>query len=328
MERLRTLIIAFFVAWSSPVFCQTRDQGDIALPGAAGEAVAGSGFSLPLAVGYVDGPRLMRLLGNSGQDVQAFNRQLRPLVEAAKPMLILQDVVWISHRLNVTESIARLAGKQGEDSVLEIPRMTQGARPTRFAVLDPKRLAEGGGQEPMTKERRKELAANLEVYARRKGIDIVLADYGFASSDLDITGSVILFDKDGPVIGDKGAMTYLKTGWISVSRIFRESPMALQATRLLQAEFQERDRELHDLAERSATDSDARSLFGTKKASFDRDLKRRRDEENAKIIAKANRQVRMLAEAGGYNIIFQELVWGAPELDITQAIIVGMGEGD
>jgi len=104
--------------------------------------------------------------------------------------------------------------------------------------------------------------------------------------------------------------------------------MALQATRLLQAEFQERDRELHDLAERSATDSDVRSLFGTKKASFDRDLKRRRDEENAKIIAKANRQVRMLAEAGGYNIIFQELVWGAPELDITQAIIVGMGEGD
>ena len=141
----------------------------------------------------------------------------------------------------------------------------------------------------------------------------------------------------------------LKIGYNNTQRIFRDAPTAIRAAKKLEAEFSKRDQELQQLAKHvqelqqsleknagSMLDSDRRSKetelneqsreFQRKQREFREDLNLRQNEENAAIIEKANKAIKILADAEKYDLIVQDVVWVSPKLDVTDKIIKALSE--
>ena len=143
----------------------------------------------------------------------------------------------------------------------------------------------------------------------------------------------------------------LKIGYVNTQRIFRDAPTAIRAAKKLEAEFSKRDQELQQLAKHvqelqqsleknavSMLDSDRRSKekelneqsreFQRKQREFREDLNLRQNEENAAIIEKANKAIKILADAEKYDMIVQDVVWVSPKLDVTDKIIRAFSESN
>ena len=141
----------------------------------------------------------------------------------------------------------------------------------------------------------------------------------------------------------------LKVGYVNTQRIFRDAPTAIRAAKKLEAEFSKRDQELQHLAKHvqelqqsleknavSMSDADRRSKekelneqsreFQRKQREFREDLNLRQNEENAAIIEKANKAIKILADAEKYDLIVQDVVWVSPKLDVTDKIIKALSE--
>jgi len=141
----------------------------------------------------------------------------------------------------------------------------------------------------------------------------------------------------------------LKVGYVNTQRIFRDAPTAIRAAKKLEAEFSKRDQELQQLAKHvqelqqsleknavSMSDADRRSKekelneqsreFQRKQREFREDLNLRQNEENAAIIEKANKAIKILADAEKYDLIVQDVVWVSPKLDVTDKIIKALSE--
>ena len=141
----------------------------------------------------------------------------------------------------------------------------------------------------------------------------------------------------------------LKVGYVNTQRIFRDAPTAIRAAKKLEAEFSKRDQELQQLAKHvqelqqsleknavSMSDADRRSKekelneqsreFQRKQREFREDLNLRQNEENAAIIEKANKAIKILADAEKYDLIVQDVVWVSPRADVTDKIIKALSE--
>lgn len=135
-----------------------------------------------------------------------------------------------------------------------------------------------------------------------------------------------------------------KVGVVNLDRIFREANSAKVAQARLEQEFSKRDKELNELAAQLKTLSDTyereaptlsesqRSTrqkqladqdreFQRKRRAFQEDLSARKNEELQKVIERANKVVKALAESEKYDLILQDSVYVNPKHDITDKVI-------
>jgi outer membrane protein len=142
----------------------------------------------------------------------------------------------------------------------------------------------------------------------------------------------------------------IKIGFVNTDRIFREASTAKSAQAKLEQEFSKREKELVDLGntiksssekfEREAptlseTQRNARQKqlmdqdreFQRKRREFQEDLNTRKNEEQQVVIERANRAVKLVAEAEKYDVIFQEAVYINPKHDITDKVIRSLNSG-
>ena len=135
-----------------------------------------------------------------------------------------------------------------------------------------------------------------------------------------------------------------KIGFVNTDRIFREASTAKTAQAKLEQEFSKREKDLVDLGNTIKTASDkfereAPTLsetqrntrqkqlmdqdreFQRKRREFQEDLNTRKNEEQQVVIERANRAVKVVAEAEKYDVIFQEAVYINPKHDITDKVL-------
>ncbi|QRQ85873.1 OmpH family outer membrane protein [Cupriavidus oxalaticus] len=131
---------------------------------------------------------------------------------------------------------------------------------------------------------------------------------------------------------------------VNSERILRDSQPAKRARNKLVQEFAERDRDLQQMARKISAlaaqlDQDAAALgdaerqrrqrevaeldreFQHKQQAFREDLQRRRNQELALLVERANRVIRQLAEQHRYDLVVQEAVYVNPRIDITDDVI-------
>lgn len=135
-----------------------------------------------------------------------------------------------------------------------------------------------------------------------------------------------------------------KIGFVNTERILRESGPAKASQQKLEQEFAKREKAIQDSAtklremteklerdaavmaesERNKRQREAAELerdLQRRQREFREDLNQRRNEELAAVIERANRAIRQIAEAEKFDIIFQEAVYAAPRIDITEKVI-------
>lgn len=135
-----------------------------------------------------------------------------------------------------------------------------------------------------------------------------------------------------------------KIGFVNTERILRESAVAKASQQKLEQEFAKREKGIQDSAaklkeattrlerdaavmpesERMKRQREAAELerdLQRRQREFREDLNQRRNEELAGVIERANRAIRQIAEAEKFDIIFQEAVYAAPRIDITEKVL-------
>src|SRR5262249_19019190 len=148
------------------------------------------------------------------------------------------------------------------------------------------------------------------------------------------------------------AFSQSSIGFVSLDRILREAPPAQAAQKKLEQEFAKRGQELQKQAEQlkkmqeslekeamAMSESDrlkrerefgeANREFQRKQREFNEDLGQRRKEEFERVIERANRAVRQIAEAEKLDVVFQneQVVWASNRIDITDKVIKALAAG-
>ncbi len=141
-----------------------------------------------------------------------------------------------------------------------------------------------------------------------------------------------------------------RVGFINTDRIFREANTAKVAQTKLEQEFSKREKELVDLGNSLKTNSEKlerdlptlsetqrttkqRQLadqdreFQRKRREFQEDLNARKNEDLQMVLEKANKVVKLVAEAEKYDLILQEAVYINPKHDITEKVIKAINSG-
>lgn len=141
-----------------------------------------------------------------------------------------------------------------------------------------------------------------------------------------------------------------KIGYINTQRITTESGPAKAAQAKLELEFSKRQKELGDqqLALKTMSDRferDAPTLtetqrvtrqkefaeqsrdFQRKQREFQEDLNGRRNEELQQVLDKANKAVKLVAEAEKYDLVIQEVVYSNARHDITEKVLKILNSG-
>ena len=145
------------------------------------------------------------------------------------------------------------------------------------------------------------------------------------------------------------AMAQSKVAVVNFERILRESPQSKNAEKRLANEFQKKEADLNDLANRlrvagEKLDKDNLTLSETQRrtrqnelADMDREFQRRqrdlRDEigqrkqaEFSEVVNAANRAIKTVAEKEGFDVVFQEAAYANPKIDVTDKVLKAMSE--
>lgn len=140
-----------------------------------------------------------------------------------------------------------------------------------------------------------------------------------------------------------------KIGFVNTERILRDSIPAKAAQTKIEAEFKKREDDLQKLAANlrnlaqkfekdapvlSESDRNKRQRelanldadIQRKRREFQEDFNRRRNEEFASIVEKANAAIKRIAEQENYDIILQDAVTVSPRIDITDKVIQALGK--
>ena len=140
------------------------------------------------------------------------------------------------------------------------------------------------------------------------------------------------------------AQELLKIGYVNSDRVLRDAVPAKAAQAKLEAEFQKRERDLNDLAQRVKAASDRldkesptlaevergrrqRELVDQdrdlqrRRREFQEDLSQRKNEELAAVVERTNRVIKQIFETEKYDLILQEAVFWSPKADITDKVI-------
>lgn len=139
-----------------------------------------------------------------------------------------------------------------------------------------------------------------------------------------------------------------KIGFVNTERILRDSAPAKAAQTKIEAEFKKREEEIQRLGNNLRTaaqkfEKDAPVLSESdrnkrqrelanidadlqrKRRELQEDFNRRRNEEFATIIERANAAIKRIAEKDNYDMILQDAVTVNPRADITDKVIQALG---
>lgn len=141
-----------------------------------------------------------------------------------------------------------------------------------------------------------------------------------------------------------------RIGFVSTDRIFKEASTAKTAQGKLEQEFAKREKDLVDLqvnlksladkfereaptlpesqrASRQKQLVDQDREFQRKRREFQEDLNSRKNEELQQVLERANKVVKLVAEAEKYDLVLQEAVYVNPKHDITDKVIKALNSG-
>jgi outer membrane protein len=139
-----------------------------------------------------------------------------------------------------------------------------------------------------------------------------------------------------------------KIGFVNTERILRDSAPAKAAQTKIEAEFKKREDEIQRLGNNLRTaaqkfEKDAPVLSESdrnkrqrelanidadlqrKRRELQEDFNRRRNEEFATIIERANTAIKRIAEKDNFDMILQDAVTVNPRIDITDKVIEALG---
>jgi outer membrane protein len=123
----------------------------------------------------------------------------------------------------------------------------------------------------------------------------------------------------------------------------------VRAQKKLEKEFEKRSQELEKLAKQlqgmqqnmeknavTLSDSDRRAKerefndltreMQRREREYREDLNQRRNEELAGVLDRANKAIKVIAEADKYDIIFQEVVYRSARIDITEKVLKALAD--
>jgi outer membrane protein len=135
-----------------------------------------------------------------------------------------------------------------------------------------------------------------------------------------------------------------RIGVVDTERILRESEQAVRAGKKIEKEFAARDQEIKKMIKQSkdqqtSLEKDGSTLsdlvrrnkerelinlnltLQTMQREYREDMNLRQNEELAGVLAHADKAIREVAEADGYDIILQESVYHNPKVDITDKVL-------
>ena len=150
------------------------------------------------------------------------------------------------------------------------------------------------------------------------------------------------------VAGIAGAQTG-KIGVINMTRIEKESPIAIRAEELLKQEFESRrlqadeqtkraeaarDRLKKEHAKLSPTDARAREREVAEmlrkaeqgRLRFVEELEARKRELRVKFFAETDASIKAVAEAGGFDLIVHKAAFARPAVDVTPLVLKEMAK--
>jgi outer membrane protein len=141
----------------------------------------------------------------------------------------------------------------------------------------------------------------------------------------------------------------LKIGYVDGIRIERESALPAREIEQMKKEFATRDQRLQELqkqglelqaeldkegltmapADKQAKEKRLVALsqqFEQLQRSVNEDLELRKNEARARFMAETTAIIKGIAEAGHYDLIVQQAIYGSPQIDITDQVLKEMAK--
>jgi len=162
---------------------------------------------------------------------------------------------------------------------------------------------------------------NLQIkkFAETYQLKLVLQTAVYTSPSSNVTSVFYDFHKsksiDLDAINKLPLLGSFSIGFVNTDRIFKESDLANKARLKLENEFKSRENELSGFTAKFSSDYDQ------KKRSFEDDLKKRKNEEFAKVLVTANLAIKQFSNQVGIDLVLQEAIYVSPDLDITDRVI-------
>jgi outer membrane protein len=266
-------------------------------------------------IGYIDSARVFARLGSSPQAIEKLNEQIRSLAQQSGFGIIFQEAVYVSRAIDITAPlIEALEVGASERSFGAPPPMREGV--WKLGYVNAAKISERFGSRPDDLGKANQ---HIKSLAKKFGFGMIFQSAVYASTGIDLTDAVIR-SIEGGAVNEHALRTQAPSGYryayVDVRRILAELPEALQARKQIEQDFKARELELQ---RRSGQDDDE-NLKHLKKTFLD-DLNARKNREMGAILQKMNRVIKQVAEAERYDIIFQELVFVDPQLDITESVL-------
>ena len=141
----------------------------------------------------------------------------------------------------------------------------------------------------------------------------------------------------------------LKIGYVNGARVESESALTKAAIEQMKKEFASRQQQLQDLqnqgsalqnelekdgqklqpADRQAKEKRLAALaqqFEQQQRSYVEDVETRQREYRAQVIGEINAIIKNIAEAGKFDLIVQQAIYGSPQIDITDQVLKEMAK--
>jgi outer membrane protein len=132
--------------------------------------------------------------------------------------------------------------------------------------------------------------------------------------------------------------TDVKIGFVDTERILREAAPAVRSQKKLE-KLAKQLQSMQQTMEKNAvtlSESDKRAKerefndltrdMQRREREYREDLNQRRNEELASVLDRANKAIKVIAEAEKYDIIFQEVVYRSQRIDITEKVLKALAD--
>jgi outer membrane protein len=136
----------------------------------------------------------------------------------------------------------------------------------------------------------------------------------------------------------------LKIGFVNTEKVFRDSQLAVKATKKLEKEFQSREQDIQKMvkqardlqtylekegltiseADRTKKQKDLANLsrdLQHDQRAFREDLNQRKNEEFAAVQERARKAILDIAEREKFDLIVENVVYASPKVDITDRVL-------
>ena len=166
------------------------------------------------------------------------------------------------------------------------------------------------------------LNLKLKNFAEKFKIKLILQEAVYITPKADITSFVASYIKGNSFSNDFifnlpiANANFMR--FINTDKIFKESQTSKNSSKLLENEFKSYEIELESIPDKKS------AKFAARKKEFQDDLNRRKNEELTKVLAIANEKINDFTLKMGYDLILQKAVYVAPELDISNEIMLMM----